>query len=152
MLIKREYHALPYYICIKPTDFMNKLLIILIAVLTVSCSAPEPPDIVFILVDDLGWADVQCNNPESFYETPNISRLANIGVRFTNAYAAGPVCSPTRASIMTGKYPARLHITDWIPGQSVSCESREWLNIDGLINIHNSFTSHLVTHNQYLTI
>lgn len=118
MLIKRDYTALPYYICIKPIDFMNKLLIILIALLTVACSAPAPPNIVFILVDDLGWADVQCNNPESFYETPNINQMANIGVRFTNAYAAGPVCSPTRASIMTGKYPARLHITDWIPGQN----------------------------------
>ncbi len=96
---------------------MKKLLFILVAVLTVSCSEPERPNIVFILVDDLGWADVQCNNPESFYETPNINHLAEVGVLFTNACAASPVCSPTRASIMTGKYPARLHITDWIPGQ-----------------------------------
>jgi len=95
---------------------MKKLLIILIAFYAFSCSAPEPPNIVFILVDDLGWADVECNNPASFYETSNINQLANTGVRFTNAYAASPVCSPTRASIMTGKYPARLHITDWIPG------------------------------------
>ena len=74
------------------------------------------PNVVFILVDDLGWADVKCNHPNSFYETPNIDLLAKQGVRFSNAYAACPVCSPTRASIMTGKYPARLNITDWIPG------------------------------------
>jgi len=75
-----------------------------------------PPNVVFILVDDLGWADVKCNHPNSFYETPNIDLLAREGVRFTDAYASCPVCSPTRASILTGKYPARLNITDWIPG------------------------------------
>jgi len=75
----------------------------------------RPPNIVFILADDLGWPGVGYNgNP--FYETPNIDRLAIEGMKFTNAYAAGPVCSPTRASIMTGKYPARLHITDFIAG------------------------------------
>ena len=70
---------------------------------------------VFILVDDLGWADVGCYGSR-FYETPHINRLATQGMRFTNAYAACPVCSPTRASILTGKYPARLHLTDWIAG------------------------------------
>ncbi|TKG90422.1 DUF4976 domain-containing protein [Puteibacter caeruleilacunae] len=75
------------------------------------------PNILFILVDDLGWADVTCNNPNSFYETPNIDKLASQGVRFSNGYASCPVCSPTRASLMTGKYPARLNITDWIPGR-----------------------------------
>lgn len=115
-MIKREYHALPYYICIKPNGVMKNLLVILVALFAVSCSSPEPPNIVFILVDDLGWADVGCNNPASFYEKPNLDLLSKSGVRFSNAYAACPVCSPTRASIMTGKYPARLHITDWIPG------------------------------------
>ena len=70
---------------------------------------------VFILIDDMGWTDVACFGSK-FYETPNIDRLAAQGMRFTNAYAACPVCSPTRASIMTGRYPARLHVTDWIPG------------------------------------
>ncbi len=68
---------------------------------------------VFILIDDLGWRDLSCYG-STFYETPNIDRLANEGMIFTNAYAAAPVCSPTRASIFTGKYPARLKITDWI--------------------------------------
>ncbi len=74
------------------------------------------PNIVFILIDDLGWADVGCFGSR-YYETPNIDRLASQGMRFTDAYAACAVCSPTRASIMTGKYPARLHLTNWIPGE-----------------------------------
>jgi arylsulfatase A-like enzyme len=73
------------------------------------------PNFVFFLIDDLGWTDVACYG-STFYETPNIDRLAKEGMRFTDAYAACPVCSPTRASILTGKYPARLNITDWIPG------------------------------------
>ncbi len=74
------------------------------------------PNVIFLLVDDLGWRDFGCYG-NTFHETPNIDRMASEGVRFTNAYAACPVCSPTRASIMTGKYPARLHLTDWIPGR-----------------------------------
>lgn len=74
------------------------------------------PNFVFILVDDLGWADVGCFGSK-YYSTPNIDKLAGQGMRFTDAYAACAVCSPTRASIMTGKYPARLHLTDWIPGE-----------------------------------
>ena len=75
----------------------------------------DKPNIVFILADDLGWSDVNCYG-HRFHETPNIDRLAAGGMRFTDAYAACPVCSPTRASIMTGKYPATLGLTDWIPG------------------------------------
>ncbi|MHC4120667.1 MAG: sulfatase [Planctomycetota bacterium] len=75
-------------------------------------ASPKRPNFVFILVDDLGWADVGCYGSD-LHETPNIDRLARQGMRFTDAYAAAPVCSPTRASIMTGKYPARLHMTIW---------------------------------------
>jgi len=71
------------------------------------------PNIVFILFDDLGWRDLTCYG-SSFYETPNMDRLAGEGLLFTDAYAACPVCSPTRASILTGKYPARVGITDFI--------------------------------------
>jgi arylsulfatase A-like enzyme len=74
------------------------------------------PNIVFILADDLGYMDIHANNPNTFYETPNLDLLASEGMRFTSAYAAAPVCSPTRASILTGKYPARLHLTDFIKG------------------------------------
>lgn len=82
-----------------------------------SRAAASRPNIIFLLLDDLGWRDFGCYG-NTFHETPNLDRLAGEGVRFTNAYAACPVCSPTRASIMTGKYPARLHLTDWIPGRS----------------------------------
>lgn len=76
----------------------------------------QPPlNFVFILIDDMGWRDVGYNGSELF-ETPNIDKLASQGMRFTNAYAACPVCSPTRASIMTGKYPARLGLTNFLPG------------------------------------
>jgi len=73
----------------------------------------KKPNFVFILVDDLGWIDTSCYGSK-FYETPNIDRLAAGGMRFTDAYAACAVCSPTRAAVMTGRYPARLGVTDWI--------------------------------------
>jgi len=73
-------------------------------------------NIVFILVDDLGSHQLGCYG-STFYETPHIDSLAREGMKFINAYAASTVCSPTRASIMTGKYPARLHLTDYIPGR-----------------------------------
>ncbi len=74
-------------------------------------------NVVFILIDDLGWKDCGCYGAR-LYETPHIDRLAGEGMRFTDAYAACPVCSPTRASVMTGRYPARLHLTDWIAGHN----------------------------------
>jgi uncharacterized sulfatase len=77
----------------------------------------KKPNIVFILVDDLGWSQLSSYG-SVYYESPNIDRLAQEGIRFTNAYAGAAVCSPTRASIMTGKYPARLHLTDYIPGDN----------------------------------
>lgn len=74
------------------------------------------PNIVFFLVDDLGWSDLGFEG-SSFYETPNIDKFAREGVSFSNAYAASHVCSPSRASIISGQYPARLHLTDWLPGR-----------------------------------
>jgi arylsulfatase A-like enzyme len=73
-------------------------------------------NILFVLMDDLGWHDIGPYG-NKIIDTPNLNRFARQGVRFTNAYAACPVCSPTRASILTGKYPARLRLTDWIPGR-----------------------------------
>ena len=98
-----------------------RILLTLFTLLVCACDAvaDEPDDsatnFVFFLVDDLGWADVGCFG-STFHETPNIDRLAASGMKFTNAYAASPVCSPTRASIMTGRHPVRVDITDWIPG------------------------------------
>jgi arylsulfatase A-like enzyme len=76
-----------------------------------------PPNILLILMDDMGWRDLACTG-SPFYETPHLDRLCADAVRFTQAYAACPVCSPTRAAILTGKYPARLGLTDWIGGES----------------------------------
>lgn len=76
-------------------------------------SAAERPNVVFFLVDDLGQRDLGCYG-STFYETPNIDRLAKEGARFTDAYAACPVCSPTRAAIQTGRWPQRTGITDYI--------------------------------------
>ncbi|MEO0416154.1 MAG: sulfatase-like hydrolase/transferase, partial [Verrucomicrobiota bacterium] len=72
---------------------------------------------VFFLVDDLGYMDVGFNNPGTFYETPNLDQLARSGMVFTDFYAAAPVCSPTRASILTGKYPATLNSTNYFTGK-----------------------------------
>ncbi|GGW47843.1 sulfatase [Arenibacter certesii] len=85
--------------------------------LTINGQEPSQlrPNILFILVDDLGYHDLGYTG-SSFYETPNIDRLASEGMVFTNAYAASPICSPSRAAIMTGKHPAELNITDYIPG------------------------------------
>jgi len=77
----------------------------------------QPWNVIFMLIDDLGATDFGCTGSR-FYETPNIDRLASQGMRFTQGYAACTVCSPTRAAVMTGKYPARLHITDWIKGHN----------------------------------
>jgi arylsulfatase A-like enzyme len=76
------------------------------------------PNIVLILIDDLGWKDLECYG-SAFYETPQLDRIAQNGMRFTDAYASCPVCSPTRASIMSGKYPARVGVTQFIGGHAV---------------------------------
>ena len=102
----------------------SKLIILILLITTVVCQGSDasgdtvnkPPNVVFFLVDDLGWSDIGCFG-SSFYDTPNIDQLAAEGVRFTDGYATCHVCSPTRASILTGKYPARMNLTDWIPGR-----------------------------------
>lgn len=78
--------------------------------------AAKPLNFVFVLMDDMGWRDLGCYGSGSF-QSPNIDRLAREGMRFTNGYAACPVCSPTRASIMTGRYPARTGVTNFLPGK-----------------------------------
>jgi arylsulfatase A len=90
------------------------------ALLPASAFAQQPaaskPNVIVMLADDLGWTDLGCFGSE-FYETPHLDRLASDGMRFTQNYSACTVCSPTRAALLTGKYPARLHVTDWIPGR-----------------------------------
>ncbi len=118
----------------KKTYLTQKVLfVLLLAVPTLFAGFIEPtetpkankPNILFILVDDLGWRDLGAFG-SSFYETPAIDALTKKGVKFTNAYAACPVCSPTRASIMAGKYPARLHTTDWFGAPQPSTVSNHW--------------------------
>lgn len=96
---------------------MKQLSFVLVLVVSAcaasSCAAEKPLNFVLVLVDDLGWMDLGCQG-STFYETPNIDRLASQGMRFTNGYAACAVCSPTRAAVQTGRYPGRLFVTDWI--------------------------------------
>ncbi len=92
---------------------MRPFLICLLAAATsVASGAVTKPNIVLIVADDLGWRDLGCYGSD-LHETPHIDRLAAAGVRFTDAYAAAPVCTPTRASILTGEHPARLNMTIW---------------------------------------
>ena len=98
-----------------------KQLLVFLAVLALASAASlaaESQDkkrlnVVLILVDDLGWMDLSCQGSD-YYKTPNIDKLASQGMRFTNAYAACSVCSPTRAAVMTGRWPGRIGVTDWI--------------------------------------
>jgi arylsulfatase A len=89
-------------------------VVLLFSARVADCS--PPPNVILIVSDDFGWTDLACYGSD-FYQSPNIDKLAADGMRFTSNYSACTVCSPTRAALMTGKYPARLHITDWIPGQ-----------------------------------
>ena len=103
----------------KRRRFLDCLALVMLAAALpsgVAGQAGSPPNIVLFLVDDMGWTDVGSYG-SSFYETPSIDALAQEGVRFTNAYATCHVCSPSRASILTGKYPARLDLTDWLSGR-----------------------------------
>lgn len=88
-------------------------LLLSLAVLPFGLAATRPPNVVFFLADDLGQRDLGVYG-STFYETPNLDRLARDGARFTDAYAACPVCSPSRASILTGQWPQRTGITDYI--------------------------------------
>src|SRR5688572_3802872 len=90
---------------------MGRILsFVLLGLLPTGAAAADRPNVVFILADDLGWADTSAYGSK-YHETPNLDRLARRGMRFTQAYAANPLCSPTRASILTGLYPGRIGIT-----------------------------------------
>jgi len=99
----------------KPKRIMFTALILGCTQIATAAMVAEPKtNVVLILIDDLGWKDLGCYGSE-YYRTPNIDRLAGEGLRFTDGYAACNVCSPTRAAILTGKYPARLLLTQWLP-------------------------------------
>lgn len=97
--------------------FTNICVALTVLLFWIQAASAKQPNFVFFLVDDLGYMDIGANNPNTFYETPNVDRLASQSVRFTNGYAANPVCSPTRFSIMTGKYPSRANATNFFSGR-----------------------------------
>lgn len=104
--------------CRMPRARLVALLVIFAAVVPAAAARPtteQPPNIVLIMADDLGWMDLHCQGNQ-LLDTPHIDALATDGMRFTDAYAAAPVCTPTRAAMMTGQSPARLHITNHAPG------------------------------------
>ena len=105
---------------------MNYRLCLVCALLLAGCQRAPQPNFLFILVDDLGYMDLGAYNAATFYETPNIDRLAREGVQFTEAYAAAPVCSPTRASIMTGLYPVRMGTTNWFGAPQPNSVGPNW--------------------------
>ncbi|MBA4147259.1 MAG: sulfatase [Verrucomicrobia bacterium] len=99
----------------KHLRYLVCLWVLIVSSLRIAAAENEKPNFIFILVDDMGWADLACYG-EPYFETPNIDKLASQGMKFTQAYSACTVCSPTRASFLTGKYPATLKVTDWIAG------------------------------------
>ena len=102
----------------KPT--LTLLIALLLAPLAALDAADEhKPNVIVILADDLGWADLSCYG-STFHESPNLDKLAAQGMRFTQAYSSSPYCSPSRAAIMTGRHPARVKITDYIPSNGKS--------------------------------
>lgn len=105
-------------------NILNRIISLILIYVLAGCNtstntkvSPEEkkPNVILILVDDLGWTDLGSFGSD-LYQSPHIDKLASEGVKFTSSYSACTVCSPTRASIVTGKYPARLHVTDWIEG------------------------------------
>lgn len=107
-------------------------LFIAFAYLPVKAFQVEKPNVLFILVDDYGWMDSGIFGSE-FYETPNIDKLSKSGIKFNNAYTASPVCSPTRASIMSGKYPSKTYNTDWFGAPQPWDYQKHWTRNKPLI-------------------
>ena len=128
------------------TKVMNAVWLPLGLSLAFACSmanatapAERPPNIVFILADDLGWAELGCYG-NRFNETPNLDRLAAAGMRFPHAYAAAPVCSPYRAALLTGQHPARIGITDYLRPNSANALSTSHLTLPRILKQHGYAT------------
>ena len=85
------------------------LLLLLFLLLLLMEGLAQRPNIIYIMTDDMGYGDLSCYGQKN-YTTPNLDKLASQGVKFVNAYAAAPVCTPTRAAFMTGRYPARTPV------------------------------------------
>ncbi len=107
-------------------------------------------NVIFILADDLGWTQSGAYGSD-YYHTPNIDRLAGEGVRFTDAYTAAAICSPTRASVMTGKTPARLKLTDFIPGNRRDIYPLTQPEMQQYLPLEEITLGNLFSNNGYLT-
>jgi len=118
---------------------MRNIIFLLVLFLVSSAHCGEKPNIIFILADDLGWAELGCYGNE-FNETPNLDALAKTGMRFTNAYASAPVCSPYRASFLTGQVPARVGITDYLRPNSANALSTAHTTLPEMLQRHGYAT------------
>ena len=114
-------------------------LLVLIVLLSTPVVAADRPNIVFILADDMGWSDLGCYGAD-LYETPNIDSLAANGMKFTDAYAM-PVCSPTRAALLTGRHAARVRMTIWSEGSLKGPQNRKLLQGESLHSLPHSETT-----------
>ena len=107
-----------------PTPFLKALVVICLSSVCLSCTDKEKegeqlPNILFILADDLGYGDVACYNPESKVPTPNLDRLAEEGMRFTDAHSPSTVCTPSRYSLLTGRMAFRTGFPGYSPEREV---------------------------------
>ena len=114
-------------------------LVLCCAAGTTATADDRPPNIVFVLADDLGWAELGCYG-NTFHETPNLDRLAKEGMRFTDAYAAAPVCSPYRAALLTGQHPARIGILDYLRPNSANALSTSHVTLPEILSKHGYAT------------
>ncbi len=113
-------------------------------------NAQKKPNILFILADDLGYADLACYG-NTYHETPVLDKLASQGIKFTNAFIACAVCSPTRASIQTGRYPVKTGVTDWIPGLKAEGKILETPRTKTFLDINEMTMGEIFRKNGYRT-
>ncbi|MDA9778619.1 sulfatase-like hydrolase/transferase [Rubripirellula sp.] len=124
--------------------FIALTLRLCLSVMVLECSsadavADRAPNIVFVLADDLGWRELGCYGND-FNETPHLDHLAEMGIRFTQAYAAAPVCSPYRASFLTGQHPARIGIVDYLRPNSANALSTVHVTLPKILKSHGYVT------------
>ena len=123
-------------------NLLTTLLVVLLWTASARAAAPtatRPPNIIFVLADDLGWAELGCYG-NHFNQTPYLDRLARDGLRLTNAYAAAPVCSPYRAALLTGQYPARLGILDYLRPNSANALATSHVTLPEMLGRHGYST------------
>ena len=132
-------HEVTTRICLLLVEICLLNILIESALATMAVPEDQPPNIIFILADDLGWSELECyGNP--FNETPNLNRLSQDGMRFTDAYAAAPVCSPYRAALLTGKHPARIGILDFLRPDSINALETSYMTLPESLNEHGYAT------------